>query len=206
MDTFHYFNFNTRGDAMRMLLAKANVEYKDTRYGFDVWPEIKPTFPNQQIPCLELADGTKIGQSVTILRYFGKVNGFYPEDPLQASHVDFLLETYQDVLGKFYGPFFAAEDKKEAMITEIFEKTLPAFLENISKYIKADGFLVGDKLTIADFWVGGLYTNFMNHAAIGFAADKWAACKEKYPLFAAYGERFALENEAYLSSRPVVPI
>ena len=36
----------------------------------------------------------------------------------------------------------------------------------------------GDNLTIADFAVGGLYTNYCNNPAMSFAKDKWAALLE----------------------------
>ena len=58
--------------------------------------------------------------------------------------------------------------------------------------------LVGKFLTIADFWVGGLYTNFCNNPNISFAKDKWKDVLNKWPNFKAYGERFSKHFEDYL--------
>ena len=77
-------------------------------------------------------------------------------------------------------------------------------MEKVAPYLKNTGFLCGDKLTIADFWIGGLYTNFMNHSAIGYGATEWAAAKLKYPAFSKYGERYLEANKAWYSSRPVM--
>ena len=46
----------------------------------------------------------------------------------------------------------------------------------------------------------------MDNANVGFGKDQWAACKTKFPNFAAYGERFKAENATYLNKRPVAPI
>ena len=116
-----------------------------------------------------------------------------------------LVDCYMDVLGKFYGPFFAPEEKRPEMVKDIMEKIIPTLMKTLEPYLGGT-FLVGDKITVADFWIGGLYTNFMNHAEIGFGAEDWAKAKADYPKFAAYGERFAAENAAYLSSRAVAPI
>ena len=37
-----------------------------------------------------------------MLRFLGRVYGYYPADPLQAYKVDSLVATYGDVMGKFY--------------------------------------------------------------------------------------------------------
>ena len=59
--TFHYFDVNSRGDSARMLLAHAGVQYKDHRFGMEQWGELKNTFPDGVVPCLELPDGYKMG-------------------------------------------------------------------------------------------------------------------------------------------------
>ena len=133
------------------------------------------------------------------------MHGYYPEDPVAAAKVDMLVDTYLDFLPKFYGPFFQPEEKRPELMKEIVDKLLPTFMKNVEPYLDGQ-WLVGDKITIADFWIGGLYTNFMNHAALGYCADDWAKTKEAYPKFCAYGERYAAENAAYLASRPTVPL
>jgi hypothetical protein len=59
---------------------------------------------------------------------------------------------------------------------------------------------------VADFFIGGLYTNYINNKNVGFAKDKWATCLEKYPNFKAYGERFTAANKKRLDSRKQYPI
>ena len=65
---------------------------------------------------------------------------------------------------------------------------------------------MGNKLTIADFWIGGLYTNLINNPNKTFAHDKWDKVLEDFPNFKAYGERFAKANESHMSTRGQYPV
>lgn len=88
-------------------MTHANVEFTDNRIPMAEWPNHKPTMPNQQIPCLELADGTKLGQTIAILRMLGSKYGYYPTDNMEAYKCDSLIDGFCDVIGKLYTPLFA---------------------------------------------------------------------------------------------------
>ena len=203
---FYYFGFYVRGEPIRMLLSHAGVDYEDVVIGFDKWPEYKPTMPNKQVPCLELKDGTRMGESYAIGRYLGSIHGYYPTDARQALEVDYLLEGYEALLSVIYKPFFAKPEEKDALIADIFAKSLPKLLDVVEPICAKGEFLVGSKLTIADFWIGGLYTNFINNKNIPYAQDKWGTCLDNYPNFKAYGERFSEAVKGRLDSRPQCPV
>ena len=90
------------------------------------------------------------------------------------------------------------------MIPDIV-KTCEKFLTNAAPYFESD-FLVGDKLTIADFWIGGLYTNYLANDLNTYAKDEFANLLSKHPVFEAYGKRYAEANKAFLESRAQYPI
>jgi glutathione S-transferase len=54
--------------------------------------------PFGQVPVLEVAEGTFIGQSAAIVRYLGKRSGLYPEDPIAAAVVDSIMDEETDLL------------------------------------------------------------------------------------------------------------
>jgi len=83
---------------------------------------------------------------------------------------------------------------------------LPKFLDVVEPLCAKGEWLVGKDITIADFFIGGLYTNYVKNPNIGFAKDKWATCLDKYPQFKAYGDRFADANKARLDTRKQYPI
>ena len=117
-----------------------------------------------------------------------------------------MSDLYLDILPKIYTPFFKKTDEeRKEMYPNIFDVILPNFLKQIEERCK-DGFLVGDSLSICDFWIGGLYTNFFANPNIGFGKEHWDACLAKFPAFKAYGERFAEVNKAWISTRQVAAI
>jgi len=204
--TLHYFPLYARGEPIRMLLAHADVQFEDNRITMDDWKNHKASMPNGQLPALELKDGTRVGQSNAIMRMLGMKYGYYPTDPMEAFKSDELSDYYLDIMGKVYPPFFKPEDQREAMYPEIFDNVLPKFLDLIDPHCAKGQFIVGEKLCVADFWIGGLYTTFFSNPAVGFAKDRFDAILAKYPNFQAYGERFAAANEKWISTRVPAPI
>ena len=52
---------------------------------------------------LDCADGTRMTQSTAILRYLGKIYGYYPQNDAKASYeINRLIDDYNDILGLIY--------------------------------------------------------------------------------------------------------
>ena len=138
-----------------------------------------------------------------MVRFLGQQHGYYPSDAKLAYDCDSLVDLYQDLLPKLCAPCYTKDEAaKPALVAEIFEKLLPNFLKQVEPICARGEFLVGDSLTIADFWIGGLYTNFCTNEAVGCAKEQWATALDEFPNFKAYGERFAEANKTYLAARP----
>ena len=135
-----------------------------------------------------------MGQSNSILRYLGMKLGYYPEDPLQAYESDMLCDSFADVQGVVYKPQFAQDEgEKNKLIDDILTNVVPKFLTVIEPICAKGQFLVGDKLTCADFWIGGFYTNYAANP-LCYTPERWAALLDQFPAFKAYGERFVAAN------------
>ena len=76
--TLHYFGLGARGEPLRMMLAHAGADWEDHRVQQGDWPKIKPTMPNGVMPCVELSDGTKMGETTVLMRFLGAKLGYYP--------------------------------------------------------------------------------------------------------------------------------
>ena len=121
------------------------------------------------MPALEFSDGKMMGQSQSIMRYLGKMNGYYPKDSLEASKVDFMVENFNVFFPRLGTVAFLKGAEYQAEISEIFDKLIPDFMKKLAPNLSGNSFLCGGhKLTIADFWIGSLYTNFMNRPNIGY--------------------------------------
>ena len=96
----HYFPLHVRADGIRAMLATAGADWEDNAITIPEWKAMKHTcgFPNKQVPCLELEDGTKMGQSNAIIRFLGHKLGYYPSDPMQAYLVDQHMDDYNDII------------------------------------------------------------------------------------------------------------
>lgn len=113
--------------------------------------------PSQQVPVLELDDGTRIGQSIAILEYLDEVHSgapLLPDEPVARARVRQLAEVINSgvqplqnfhVLGKIKQDFDA--DRK-AWSVHFIARGLKAYDELAAPY--AGDFSVGDSPTIAD--------------------------------------------------------
>ena len=97
-------------------------------------------------------------------------------------------------------------EAKDAAIKDCFEKGVPGLMAVLDPYLKDDGFLLGENLTVADFFYGGLYVNTFINENRTYGHDEYKKALEDYPKFAAYGERFKAKVETYLGLRPKYPL
>ena len=197
----HYFNLYGRGEPLRMMLHKAGADWEDARIQDGTWPTVKPTMPNGVVPCLELADGTKMGETVNVARYLGVKLGFYPEDPREAQRCDELVDAFKDVEPKVFAAFFAKGEAQEKLIAELFDTHIPTFLKQIDSHFTTSKFLVSDNLTVADFMIGGWFCNMFTNPGVGMTPEKFKGVVDTHANFKAYGERFSEELKGWLDSR-----
>ena len=88
---------------------------------------------------------------------------------------------------------------------KLFEETLPKLMNVLKPRLLRGGWLVGRKMTIADYIIGSIYTDrAVNDSCYG--REEWALFLKKFPEFENYGKRFAAENATYLGQRPARPI
>ncbi len=96
------------------------------------------------------------------------------------------------------------EEKKLELAGKLLGETFPKWLSVHEKRLAAQGhtkFLVGDKITIADFTIGSfLYSTAYNEA--NESRELLLEVFEAFPLIKEYAANFAAENKAHLDSRP----
>ena len=141
-----------------------------------------------------------------MLRFLARVYGYYPTDPLQAWKVDNFIDVYYEVIGKFYAGALAKDPQiRDQNIKDLFETYLPKVMKAAEDQLKSNGgkkFLFGDRIGIADFWYGCIYSNWFNNPVNAYGTEIWQKALQKYPIFEAYGKRFTLENAKHLATRP----
>ena len=123
--TLYYFDVYGRGEAARIMLSHAGVPFQDKRVADSEWPTLKSQMPGGTMPCLELSDGTKMGQSKAIMRYLGGKHGYQPHDALAAYKSDSISDAYHDFFPLMGAPLSCNPALKSQKIGHLFSEALP---------------------------------------------------------------------------------
>ncbi|XP_046580244.1 glutathione S-transferase 2-like [Haliotis rubra] len=166
---FRYFNSRGLGEVSRLLFAIAGQEYEDARCTPETWPAEKPNTPLGQVPVLEI-DGKPYSQSTAIARYLARTFGYYGKDDLQALEVDQVLGIVQDVITTMIKSYYEKDEARKAQFTkENKEEKFPMYMGMFEKLLKnnnANGFFVGESITVADIYVFDLYEKIKSEVTL----------------------------------------
>ena len=91
-----YFKMRALAEAPQLLLEYSGLEYEylmSWDHFDDVWSNVKPTIPFQQLPMMEAEDGTQICQSIAILQYIENRSGLSISDPIKAAEAMAILQS-----------------------------------------------------------------------------------------------------------------
>jgi len=156
-----YFDLPGRAEPIRIALTAAGVDFEDVRLTFEEWPKLKSSTPVGNLPMLEV-DGVKMGQSIAILNYAGKLAKIYPlDDHLLALQIDEIVLHVIDMVSEKIQVMFAPVKDKKARAKKFVEESFPSWFSKIEKLLLSRGqkdFCVGTSLTIADLSLWSLVT------------------------------------------------
>jgi len=192
-----YFDGAGRAEIMRICLAIAKADWKDTRFQYEEWATIKPTTPLGSVPVLKV-DGVSHVQSVSLARYAGKLAGWYPEDPLEALEVDEVLESLNEM--QSMAPRSSDPEEFKKLREEFQATTMTKFSKFVESIIERNGGVgVAKKPSIADLGIKFI----VDSIASGDWTHVDAKFFESYPGITATVKMIA-ENEdvkAYYASK-----
>ncbi|KAJ8262722.1 hypothetical protein COCON_G00151790 [Conger conger] len=145
-----YFNMRGRAELSRYILACAEIPFQDDRVEWKDWPSLKPSFPLQQLPVLEV-EGVELNQSLAIARFFAKEAGLAGNSRLEEAQADALVESLNDFT--LLIPW-REEDQalKKQKIDELFDCYMPKLLSFLEKHLRDRDWLVGNAMTWADLY------------------------------------------------------
>lgn len=153
----HYFDMPGRGEAIRLLLRHAKVNFDDIRIKMTEWAEKKDSYPLKQLPMLEFM-GKRLFQTDAIMHRLALKLGYLPLGGKKYSRVLELCGTikdlFNDLVNILFGRFPA--EKQKALMADYFEKKAPiimGWLEKRLKGSKTGEFFVGRGYTLADFYM-----------------------------------------------------
>jgi len=131
--------------------------------------------------------------------------GYYPEDPLLAHRCDFTVNIFvhfdDQIIVALNGPPKGKDDKKPEVV-KVINDELPKFLDKIEEGLGKSTWLSGEKMCLADFWVGSFYYDQMTNVENPYS-ELYQEHMQKYPNFKRWGELFGVHNRVWLNTRPV---
>ena len=202
----YYFDIYGRAEAVRMLAAHAKLPLENVILTGESLAELKTTGVLEfgQVPMLEV-DGKHLVQSWAILRFLGRQNGYYPTDVETAYGVDSTIDAVEDYITNYFKFNFEADAERKKTAKEAFlTKFLPNWLNAIEKRISnntTQKYIVGDKITIADFALAALGFSFLLNEANPTYAETWEIVKDREVL-KAYATGIKEELKEHLANRP----
>ena len=98
----------------------------------------------------------------------------------------------------------SGESKNQAC-DKAFNQVLPKELAKVEAALGNKKFLIGETLTIADFYWGNFYASWLTNP-LAYEPDRRADILKKFPKYTAYGNRFIAEIGDSLKTRPPRPV
>jgi len=196
-----YFDGRGLGELPRLCLAYAGVEFEDVRVATD---DLPADFKSSgkllfgQVPLLEIGD-FKLVQSHAIGRHLARKYNFYGSTLEESALVDAVLDGIGDMRAKWIAVDNLKEGKEEAKAKFVAE-TLPHWYGLFSAILEKNGtgYLVGDKLSLADIQLFNVNWNWHNRK------DMFPGEILKFPTLKAHLERIGAEPKiaAWVARRP----
>ncbi|XP_071399928.1 glutathione S-transferase P-like [Centroberyx affinis] len=190
-----YFAVRGRCGVTRILLADQGQDWKENVVNFEDWlkGDLKATCVFGQLPKFEDGD-LVLNQSNAILRHLARKHGAYGKDTREAALIDMMNDGVTDLRSK-YGKLIYEEYEtgKDAYI-----KDLPNHLSKFEAVMGKNktGFLVGDKVSFADY---SLFEVLLNHLVLS------PSCLDAFPSLKGFVEKMSarpkikafLDSDAY---------
>lgn len=153
--TLVYFDATGRAEATRLAFDLGKIPFADTRLSKEQFKDSKDTFPNGQLPMLEV-DDRMYCQSNAIFRYAAKIGGLYPQVPIDALRADMVGDQLEDTFG-LIGPTFRMDQDEKLKARKILfgegGKVYNKYKE-LNDWISGP-FVLGHKLTSPDLQLYG---------------------------------------------------
>ncbi|XP_022110404.1 glutathione S-transferase-like isoform X2 [Acanthaster planci] len=179
-----YFNIKGKAQLIRLLLHDQGIAFTDDVIDKKDWPAMKPTLNLAfgQMPAFWDGD-FQLVQTGAILRYLSRKHGTYGSNDTEASLIDMAYDGIEDFYQRYirmvYDNF---ANRKEKFLAEMVPNViLPTLQKLLMTNKNGEGFLVGDKISFADYHL----FQFLD-ALMGLSAS---ACLEAFPVMKAYYER-----------------
>jgi len=179
-----YFNIKGKGQLIRLLLHDQGIPFSDEVVNSEDWPAKKASLnlPFGQMPVLWDGD-VFLAQTGAILRYLSRKCGIYGSNDMEKALIDMAYDGIEDFYQRYIRMVYSDfENGKGKFLTETLPNvTLPTMQKLLQTNKNGEGFLVGDKISFADYHL----FQFLD-ALLGLSGG---TCLDTFPVLKAYYDR-----------------
>ena len=192
-----YFPWAGRAGAIRDCLRLGGVDFEDVRLPYAEYQRERGAgrLPFHLLPVLELEDGTRIGQSNTILRWAARQAGLAPVDPTEALRMESVIDMVEDYAARLSVTIRESDAAVRAHQREgLAERWMPELYRNLSECLErsSSGWLVGTALSAADLKAWHLLSKLLDGSLDGMPPDALASL----PMLRAWMDRVGAARPA----------
>ncbi|KAI6195617.1 Hematopoietic prostaglandin D synthase [Aphelenchoides besseyi] len=200
----HHFQSGSCGEAARMIFAYRRIPYTDFQIEpKNQWPKIKSTYPNGQLPMLQIGN-QNLTQTMTIYRYLAQKFDLRGKSEIEAATLNQQAEFFHELVEKtttwIQVTIGAISGDKDKLHTDDFLPAIQSYGPKLEKILidVASGFFVKSGVSWVDFYVAGVVKTFFNFDPTTMAS---------YPTLKAHNDRiYGLpELQPYVKKNPPGP-
>ncbi|XP_031424522.1 glutathione S-transferase P-like [Clupea harengus] len=187
-----YFSLRGRAEPIRLMLKDQGKEWTEITVTMEMWSkgDLRESCLFGQVPKFQDGDLT-LYQTNAIRRHLARKFGVYGKDDKEASLIDMMDDSLQDLLTKYVKLIYQTYDTEK----ENYIKELPRDLAVYEKILACNkgGFLVGKQISFADYL---LLVLLLNHQVLSPTA------LDNFPALRAYRDKLSARPniKAYMES------
>eukprot|EP01134_Creolimax_fragrantissima_P008589 CFRG8589T1 len=179
--TLHYFPIRAAAEPIRMIFKYGKIDFDNVVVDFADWPARKQNLdicPLQQLPTLQLKDGSIVSQAGSIARYAAKLANIYPSSPEACLKTDMAFELSREMI--IINPvinWFEEGSEEYNKARNAFFNSFSRWLDACERMIGSNAYFNGDSPSYGDF-------GMLHVLLLTLIADPLAL--EPYPITASW--------------------
>ncbi|KAI6186057.1 hypothetical protein M3Y98_00091500 [Aphelenchoides besseyi] len=163
----HYFDYRFRAEPARMILYYSNVQFKDVQISPAEYPKVKSTYPNGQVPLLQIGE-KNLTQSMAIFRYLANKFNLNGRSEMETAMIDARSEFFRELVVKTTLWMKVAagvlQGDKDKLHNDTFLPAINEYgpkLEGVLDKV-GSGWFAPSGVTWVDFYIAGIIKSYMN--------------------------------------------
>ena len=165
----------------------------------------KGQLPTGSVPVWVTPEKKVLPHKDAILRYIGRISGYYPNGAAEAYDIDWTIDTLNDVWkDKFLASWISDKPPSKGEIQERVQDIIKLHSQLEGKLKDGRKWMAGKRISIADFAIAACYHSVVLNDHVKHESLKKSIYETlvDYPILKEWLKRISTELKDYLRDRP----